>query len=60
MQILLEKLNECVSRPGSRVEAVTLLGHLVRKQPPWVHHMSRLPLLSSLLRCLKVPEHVAH
>ncbi|XP_036953762.1 TSC complex subunit 1a isoform X4 [Acanthopagrus latus] len=50
---LLEKLNESLSRPGSRPAALTLLGHLIRKQPPWVHHISRSPLLPSLLRCLK-------
>lgn len=33
---------------------MTLLGHLVRKQLPWVHHISRSPLLGTLLRCLKV------
>eukprot|EP00066_Takifugu_rubripes_P024320 XP_011613586.1 PREDICTED: hamartin isoform X4 [Takifugu rubripes] len=52
-KILLEKLNESLNRPGSRLETVTLLGHLVRRQPPWVHHISRLPLLTTLLRCLK-------
>ncbi|CAF94981.1 unnamed protein product, partial [Tetraodon nigroviridis] len=52
-KVLLEKLNESLNRPGSRLETVTLLGHLVRKQPPWVHQISRLPLLSTLLRCLK-------
>nr|XP_046242440.1 TSC complex subunit 1a isoform X2 [Scatophagus argus] len=50
---LLEKLSECVGRPGTRLAALTLLGHLIRKQPPWVHHISRSPLLASLLRCLK-------
>ncbi|XP_044052066.1 TSC complex subunit 1a [Siniperca chuatsi] len=50
---LLEKLNESLSRPGTRLAALTLLGHLIRKQPPWVHHISRSALLPSLLRCLK-------
>ncbi|XP_063753626.1 TSC complex subunit 1a isoform X3 [Eleginops maclovinus] len=50
---LLEKLNEALSRSGSRLPAVTLLGHLIRKQPPWVHTVSRSPLLPSLLRQLK-------
>ncbi|XP_074526805.1 TSC complex subunit 1a [Halichoeres trimaculatus] len=50
---LLEKLNESLSRPGTRLAGLTLLGHLVRKQPPWVHHISRSTLLPSLLRCLK-------
>ncbi|KAK1892866.1 Hamartin [Dissostichus eleginoides] len=51
---LLEKLNEALSRSGSRLPAVTLLGHMIRKQPPWVHTVSRSPLLCSLLRHLKV------
>ncbi|XP_040010587.1 TSC complex subunit 1a isoform X2 [Xiphias gladius] len=50
---LLEKLNESLNRPGTRLAGLTLLGHLIRKQPPWVHHISRSALLSSLLRCLK-------
>ncbi|XP_060894167.1 TSC complex subunit 1a isoform X1 [Labrus mixtus] len=50
---LLEKLNESLSRPGTRLAGLTLLGHLIRKQPPWVHHISRSTLLPSLLRCLK-------
>nr|XP_061836019.1 hamartin-like [Nerophis lumbriciformis] len=50
---LLDKLNEVVSRPASRLSAVTLLGHMISQQPPWVHHVSRSPLLTSLLRCLK-------
>ncbi|KAG7217708.1 hypothetical protein INR49_021209 [Caranx melampygus] len=55
-KLLLEKLNESLNRPGSRLAALTLLGHLVRKQPPWVHHISRSALLQSLLRCLKTDE----
>ncbi|XP_014832841.1 PREDICTED: hamartin-like isoform X1 [Poecilia mexicana] len=52
-KVLLEKLNEALTRPGNRVAAITLLGHLVRKQPPWVHHVSQAPVLPTLLRCLK-------
>uniref|UniRef100_A0A3Q3DPF1 Hamartin-like n=1 Tax=Hippocampus comes TaxID=109280 RepID=A0A3Q3DPF1_HIPCM len=51
---LLDKLNEAVSRPANRLAAVTLLGHMISRQPPWIHHVSRSPLLTSLLRCLKV------
>ncbi|XP_051925093.1 hamartin-like [Hippocampus zosterae] len=50
---LLDKLNEIVSRPANRLAAVTLLGHMISQQPPWIHHVSRSPLLTSLLRCLK-------
>ncbi|XP_056275054.1 TSC complex subunit 1a isoform X2 [Pseudoliparis swirei] len=55
---LLEKLNEALNRPGSRLTGLTLLGHLVRNQPPWVHHISRSALLPSLLRCLKTDSDV--
>lgn len=58
LQALLEKLNESLNRAGTRLAAVTLLGHLIRKQPPWVHHISQSALLSSLLRCLKVQTHL--
>ncbi|XP_076003642.1 TSC complex subunit 1a isoform X2 [Genypterus blacodes] len=50
---LLEKLNEALGRSGSRLASLTLLGHLIRKQPPWVHHISRSALLQTLLRSLK-------
>ncbi|XP_061527194.1 TSC complex subunit 1a isoform X2 [Phycodurus eques] len=50
---LLDKLNEAVSRPVSRLAAVTLLGHMISQQPAWIHHVSRSPLLATLLRCLK-------
>ncbi|XP_061623195.1 TSC complex subunit 1a [Phyllopteryx taeniolatus] len=50
---LLDKLNEAVSRPVSRLAAVTLLGHMISQQPPWIHRVSRSPLLATLLRCLK-------
>ncbi|XP_026199200.1 TSC complex subunit 1a isoform X2 [Anabas testudineus] len=52
-KLLLEKLNESLNRPGTRLAGLTLLGHLIRKQPPWVHHISRSALLPSLLRFLK-------
>uniref|UniRef100_A0AAV2MQ33 Hamartin n=2 Tax=Knipowitschia caucasica TaxID=637954 RepID=A0AAV2MQ33_KNICA len=50
---LLEKLNDALSKSTTRLAALTLLGHLTRKQPPWVHLVTRCPLLASLLRCLK-------
>ncbi|XP_028312246.1 TSC complex subunit 1a isoform X2 [Gouania willdenowi] len=52
-KVLLEKLTEAVNRPAQRLAAVSLLGELVRKQPPWIHLLSRSPLLPALLRCLK-------
>ncbi|KAG7480429.1 hypothetical protein MATL_G00055990 [Megalops atlanticus] len=56
---LLEKLTECVSQPVSRHPALTLLGHVVQKQPPWIHKVAHSPLLQVLLRCLKADTDVA-
>uniref|UniRef100_A0A8C6S856 Hamartin n=1 Tax=Neogobius melanostomus TaxID=47308 RepID=A0A8C6S856_9GOBI len=50
---LLEKLNDALGKAATRLAALTLLGHLTRKQPSWVHLVTRCPLLASLLRCLK-------
>uniref|UniRef100_A0AAY5EFK6 TSC complex subunit 1a n=1 Tax=Electrophorus electricus TaxID=8005 RepID=A0AAY5EFK6_ELEEL len=50
---LLDKMNECLAKPGCRLPTLTLLGHVVRRQPPWIHRIARFPLLTSLLKCLK-------
>lgn len=55
MQHLLDKMNECMSKQSSRLSTVTLLGHVVRKQPQWIHKIARFPLFAALLKCLKVP-----
>lgn len=55
---LLEKLNDCLNKAATRLAALMLLGHMIRKQPPWVHLVTRCPLLASLLRCLKTDSDV--
>lgn len=53
-QHLLDKMNECMAKHACRLPALTLLGHVIRKQPSWIHKIARYPLLLSLLKCLKV------
>ncbi|XP_058231090.1 TSC complex subunit 1a isoform X2 [Hemibagrus wyckioides] len=55
---LLDKMNECMAKPSGRLLTLTLLGHVVRKQPPWIHKIARFPLLTSLLKCLKTESDV--
>lgn len=43
-----------MSKAQCRLPTLTLLGHVVRKQPSWIHKIARYPLLLSLLKCLKV------
>lgn len=53
-QHLLDKMNECMTKQACRLPTLTLLGHVIRKQPSWIHKIARYPLLLSLLKCLKV------
>ncbi|XP_072559846.1 TSC complex subunit 1a isoform X1 [Paramormyrops kingsleyae] len=55
---LLEKINECMNKQACRLHALTLLGHIIRKQPPWIHKIARFPLFSSLLKCLKTDSNI--
>ncbi|XP_029300251.1 TSC complex subunit 1b isoform X2 [Cottoperca gobio] len=50
---LLDKMNECMTKQACRLPTLTLLGHVIRKQPSWIHKITRYPLLLSLLKCLK-------
>lgn len=54
LQHFLDKMNECMTKQPCRLPALTLLGHVIRKQPSWIHKIARYPLLLSLLKCLKV------
>ncbi|TRY93171.1 hypothetical protein DNTS_012858 [Danionella cerebrum] len=55
---LLDRMNECMGKQTCRLSTITLLGHVVRKQPPWIHKIARFPLLASLLKCLKTDSDV--
>nr|XP_061800246.1 hamartin-like [Nerophis lumbriciformis] len=50
---LLDKMNECMTKQACRLPTLTMLGHVIRKQPSWIHKIARYPLLLSLLKCLK-------
>uniref|UniRef100_A0A7D9NJL0 TSC complex subunit 1 n=1 Tax=Xenopus tropicalis TaxID=8364 RepID=A0A7D9NJL0_XENTR len=56
---LLDKINEYLVKAASRLPTLTLLGHVIRRQPSWKHKLSQAPVLQSLLKCLKpMMEHV--
>ncbi|XP_048469727.1 TSC complex subunit 1b isoform X2 [Rhincodon typus] len=55
---LLDRLNECMGKAATRLSAVTLLGHVIRREPTWIHKLFRAPLLVSLLKCLKTETEV--
>nr|XP_060613111.1 hamartin [Anolis sagrei ordinatus] len=50
---LLDKINEYMSKPSTRLSTLSLLGHVIRRQPSWKHKLSHAPVLLSLLKCLK-------
>uniref|UniRef100_A0A8V1ALS4 TSC complex subunit 1 n=1 Tax=Gallus gallus TaxID=9031 RepID=A0A8V1ALS4_CHICK len=51
---LLDKINEYMGKAATRLPTLSLLGHVIRRQPSWKHKLSQAPLLLSLLKCLKV------
>ncbi|XP_063172493.1 hamartin [Candoia aspera] len=50
---LLDKINEYMGKPATRLATLSLLGHVIRRQPSWKHKLSQAPVLPSLLKCLK-------
>ncbi|XP_069799558.1 hamartin [Dendropsophus ebraccatus] len=50
---LLDKINEYLGKAATRLPTLTLLGHVIRRQPSWKHKLSQAPVLQSLLKCLK-------
>ncbi|XP_044161415.1 hamartin isoform X1 [Bufo gargarizans] len=50
---LLDKINEYLGKVATRLPTLTLLGHVIRRQPSWKHKLSQAPVLQSLLKCLK-------
>eukprot|EP00062_Callorhinchus_milii_P017218 gi/632969336/ref/XP_007901032.1/ PREDICTED: hamartin isoform X1 [Callorhinchus milii] len=50
---LLDRLNEWMMKAATRLSALTLLGHVIRREPTWIHKLFRAPVLVSLLKCLK-------
>ncbi|XP_039620235.1 hamartin-like [Polypterus senegalus] len=55
---LLDKLNDCMTKSACRLATLTLLEHVIRKQPPWIHKVSRAPILQALLKCLKTDTNI--
>ena len=56
---LFDKLSETLSNNKStnnlqKINALTFLGHLARRQPTWLHKITSHPLLRSILNLLKV------
>ncbi|XP_075690818.1 hamartin [Rhinoderma darwinii] len=50
---LLDKINEYLGKAATRLPTLTLLGHVIRRQPSWKHKLSQASVLQSLLKCLK-------
>ncbi|XP_066601803.1 hamartin [Prorops nasuta] len=53
---LLDRLTEILSKPGNnqKIQALTLLGHIARKQPTWIYKLTNHALFRDLLKLLKV------
>ncbi|XP_011259804.2 hamartin [Camponotus floridanus] len=54
---LLDRLSDVLSKPGNsrqRIQALTLLGHIARRQPTWLYKLANHALFRDLLKLLKV------
>ncbi|KAL6435574.1 hypothetical protein ACFW04_005493 [Cataglyphis niger] len=54
---LLDRLSDVFSKPGNsgqRIQALTLLGHIARRQPTWLYKLANHALFRDLLKLLKV------
>ncbi|CAG0884668.1 unnamed protein product [Darwinula stevensoni] len=51
---LFDKLSDCLRHASLRSEALSLLSHVVRRQPSWLYKISQHSLLKDLLKLLKV------
>ncbi|XP_044175884.1 hamartin-like isoform X2 [Acropora millepora] len=52
-QALFEKMNESLKHRTTRLDTLTLLGHIVRKQPSWLHKIVKTPLFDAVLKHMK-------
>ncbi|XP_045464326.1 hamartin isoform X4 [Harmonia axyridis] len=57
---LFDRLNESIKRQETelRVKALTLLGHIVRKQPTWIYKINEHPLMKEILLVLKTEDDI--
>ncbi|XP_039310826.1 hamartin isoform X2 [Solenopsis invicta] len=54
---LLDRLSDILSKSGNstqRVQALTLLGHIARRQPTWLYKLASHALFRDLLKLLKI------
>ncbi|XP_043514141.1 hamartin isoform X1 [Frieseomelitta varia] len=54
---LLDRLSEALSKSGSssqRIQTLTLLGHIARRQPTWLYKLASHTLFRDLLKLLKM------
>ena len=49
----MDRMNDNM-KAGHKLQSLTLLSHVVRRQPSWLHKIVQAPLFMSLLNCLKV------
>ena len=52
----MDRMNDNM-KAGHKMQSLTLLSHVVRRQPSWLHKIVQAPLFMSLLNCLKVIVH---
>lgn len=55
----LVKLDEYLQKPSTRYAALNLLGHVVRKEPTWLHHIVQSRAFTTVIKCLQLDNDIA-
>nr|CAB3267290.1 hamartin [Phallusia mammillata] len=51
---LMNKIDEYLQKVGTRLKALTLLGHIIRSEPIWTHCIINTKSFQTVLKCLQV------
>lgn len=52
-KFLFDRLGDALKNSGTKLQALTVLGHVLRKQPAWLYRITQHQLLKDLLKLLK-------
>jgi hypothetical protein len=58
--LLYIRLAECMRVPSCRNAGLDLLGHVVRRQPSWLHKITQYPVMKELLKILRQDDNIVH
>lgn len=56
---LLTRIDEHLQKPATRYSALNLFGHVIRKDPIWIHNVIQSRAFATILKCLQMDNDIA-